>query len=116
MNDNAKILIIDDEDVVLDSCAGILEGSSYRLATASNGADGLRLLDEFRPDLVFVDLKMPGMSGFEVLERLSAAYPTVVTIVITVGYAAESLSSTSKPDMPGILRSKIGRASCRERV
>ncbi len=104
MNDNAKILIIDDEDVVLDSCAGILEGSSYRLATATNGADGLRLLDEFRPDLVFVDLKMPGMSGFEVLEKLSAAYPTVVTIVITgyatVGSAVEAMKKGAYDFLP----------------
>ena len=104
MNDSAKILIIDDEEVVLDSCAGILDGSSYRLATATNGADGLRLLDEFQPDLVFLDLKMPGMSGFEVLEQLSTKYPTVVTIVITgyatVGSAVEAMKKGAYDFLP----------------
>lgn len=89
MSENAKILIIDDEEVVLDSCMEILEGGSYRLATATNGAEGTKLLDEFQPDLVVVDLKMPGMSGFEVLEKVRKSHPTVVTIVIT-GYATVS--------------------------
>jgi len=87
--DTAKILIIDDEEIVLDSCEEILDSGPYRLATARNGADGLRLLEEFQPDLVVVDLKMPGMSGFEVLEQVQKSQPTVVTIVIT-GYATVS--------------------------
>lgn len=81
-----KILIIDDEEVVLDSCLQILEGGEFRLATAPDGTLGLRLLPEFKPDLVFVDLKMPGLSGFDVLERIHAFDPTIVAVVIT-GYA-----------------------------
>lgn len=84
--DRAKILIIDDEEVVLDSCTQILEGSPYHAATAMDGAFGLELIREFKPDVVFVDLKMPGISGFDVLERIQAYDPTIVTIVIT-GYA-----------------------------
>lgn len=87
--DRAKILIIDDEEVVLDSCTQILEGSPYHAATAMDGAFGLELIREFKPDVVFVDLKMPGISGFDVLERIQAYDPTIVTIVIT-GYATVS--------------------------
>lgn len=86
MNYSYKILIIDDEEVVLDSCTEILKGSNYLLATASDGAIGLKLVEEFQPDLVFVDLKMPGMSGLEVLERIRAIDPSIVSVVIT-GYA-----------------------------
>lgn len=89
MENKAKILIIDDEEVVLDSCAQILRGSPYQLATASDGTSGLALLQEFQPDLVFVDLKMPGISGFEVLEKISEIDPTIVTVVIT-GFATVS--------------------------
>ncbi len=89
MEDTPRILIIDDEEVVLDSCAQILEGGDCSVATATDGATGLRLVEEFRPDLVFVDLKMPGMSGFEALGRIQASDPTVVTVVIT-GYATVS--------------------------
>jgi len=84
-----KILIIDDEEVVLDSCQLILEGSGYPIATATNGTQGLELLEEFQPDLVFVDLKMPGISGFEVLECIRTLDPNIVTIVIT-GFATVS--------------------------
>lgn len=70
MENKYKILIIDDEEVVLDSCTEILTGSDYQIATAMDGTAGLKLAQEFPPDLVFVDLKMPGMSGFDVLEKI----------------------------------------------
>jgi len=88
MNDNKKykILIIDDEEVVLDSCTMILEGSGYEVITANNGEHGLIQISEKHPDLVFVDLKMPGISGFEVLDKTRELDPNIVTIVIT-GFA-----------------------------
>ncbi len=89
MNDRCKILIIDDEQVVLDSCTAILEGSNHQIVTAPNGTLGLKYVEEFQPDLVFVDFKMPGISGLEVLERIRLLDPTIVTIVIT-GFATVS--------------------------
>ena len=80
-----RILIIDDEQVVLESCTDILLDQAYEVATADNGAWGLELVEAFRPDLVFVDLKMPGLSGLEVLDAITRRHPTVVTVVIT-GY------------------------------
>jgi two-component system sensor histidine kinase/response regulator len=85
----ARILLIDDEDIVLEACTEILRGEPVELATASDGARGLERLREFRPDLVVVDLKMPGLSGFDVLDRIREADPTIVPIVIT-GYATVS--------------------------
>ncbi len=87
--DQLKILIIDDEEVVLDSCTLILGEENYQIATAINGELGISLVKEFRPDLVFVDLKMPGLSGFQVIEGIVAIDPNIVTIVIT-GYATLS--------------------------
>lgn len=89
MADTAKILIIDDEEVVLDSCFQILKGSGFQIQTALNGTLGLQLVEEFQPDLVFVDLKMPGISGFEVLEKVHALDSTIVVVVIT-GFATVS--------------------------
>jgi two-component system sensor histidine kinase/response regulator len=86
MDNNAKILIIDDEEVVRDSCTLILEGGDYSVSTASSGDEGLKLVDDVKPDLVFIDLKMPGIPGIDVLEKISATNPTIVSIVIT-GYA-----------------------------
>ena len=89
MESRAKILIIDDEEVVLDSCSQILKGSGSQIITAGNGEEGLRLVREQQPDLVFVDLKMPGLSGFEVIKSILEIDPTIVTIVIT-GFATVS--------------------------
>jgi two-component system, sensor histidine kinase and response regulator len=89
MEAKSKILIIDDEEVVLDSCTQILKNSGHLIATASDGVKGLKLLQEFLPDLVFVDLKMPGISGFEVLEKIHDLDSTIVTVVIT-GFATVS--------------------------
>jgi len=81
-----KVLIIDDEEVVLDSCTQILAAGNYNVTTAPNGETGLDLAEKFSPDIAFIDLKMPGISGTEVLERINELDPTIVTVVIT-GYA-----------------------------
>lgn len=86
MENKDKILIIDDEEVVLDSCSEILASENYQVATATNGDAGVKFIPDFQPDIVFVDLKMPGISGFEVLEQIRTYDPTLVTVVIT-GYA-----------------------------
>ena len=89
MEDKSKILIIDDEEVVLDSCTQILKSGDYHIKTAQNGETGIKVVQELKPDLVYVDLKMPGVSGFEVLEKINEIDPTIVSIVIT-GYATVS--------------------------
>lgn len=104
LGDSYKILIIDDEEVVLDSCAAILEGSDYQLATASDGTHGLKLVQEFQPDLVFVDLKMPGIPGLEVIDRIYVLDPTIVTVVITgfatVGSAVDAMKRGAYDFLP----------------
>jgi two-component system sensor histidine kinase/response regulator len=84
-----RILIIDDEEVIRDSCIQILGSRNYEVTTAPDGTSGLKKVLELQPDLIFVDLKMPGISGFEVLEKVSELDPTIVTVVIT-GYATVS--------------------------
>jgi signal transduction histidine kinase len=104
MNEEYRILIIDDEEVVLDSCTEILRGSGYDLATASNGAQGLEKMKEINPDLIFVDLKMPGMSGLEVLGHIQTFDPTIVSVVITgfatIGSAVDAMKLGTHDFLP----------------
>ena len=104
MDDKARILIIDDEEVVLDSCTQILEGSGHHIQTAPDGTTGLKLVDEYQPDLVFIDLKMPGIPGIEVLEKINETDPTIVTVVITgfatVGSAVEAMKKGAYDFLP----------------
>jgi len=113
METKSKILVIDDEEIVLDSCTQILTKGDFVIRTAKNGTLGLNLIEEYHPDLVFVDLKMPGISGFDVLERIQELDPTIVTIVITgfatIGSAVEAMQRGAfdflpKPFTPDELR------------
>ncbi len=120
-----RILIIDDEDVVLDSCQAVLGDGGYEIQTARDGTSGLELAKQIGPDLILVDLKMPGISGFEVLETIHAADPTIVAIVITgystVGSAVEAMQKGAfdflpKPFTPDELRLIVDRGLERRRL
>ena len=125
MANEAKILIIDDEEIVRDSCIQILAKGNYNIATAKNGEEGLEMLDGFQPDLALVDLKMPGLSGYEVLDRIHEFDPTIVTIVITgfatVDAAVESMKKGTydflpKPFKPDELRLIVQRGLERRKL
>ena len=121
----AKILVIDDEEIVRESCLRILQNQDHIVETAPNGQAGLKLLESFLPDLVLVDLKMPGMSGFEVLEEIYAFDATIVTIVITgfatVNSAVEAMKKGTfdfipKPFQPEELRLVVRRGLERRKL
>ena len=86
MDKKEIILIIDDEEVMRDGCKQILSKEGYLAETAEDGAIGLEKVKEMKPDAVLIDLKMPGISGMEVLEKLPDIDPLIIPIVIT-GYA-----------------------------
>jgi len=77
------ILVIDDEECITDSCCQVLTKAGYRVETAMNGAAGLAKAREIGPDLALVDLDMPGVSGIEVMDRLSEISPRMIRIVVT---------------------------------
>ncbi len=75
------ILIIDDEKAILKSVGDILADEGYEVSTAESGAEGLKFVKDTLPDLVLLDVWMPGMDGLETLGRLrevSAALPVIV--------------------------------------
>jgi len=80
------ILVIDDEKIMLDSCCEIFNTEGYKTIAAENGEKGLQKFKEANPDLILLDLKMPGMNGMAVLEEAIKTDPNCVVIVIT-GYA-----------------------------
>ena len=67
-----KILIIDDTELMIKLIKDILEEAEYEVVTASNGYEGLRKVREEKPDLVILDIVMPGIDGFEVCKSLRA--------------------------------------------
>ena len=79
------MVIIDDEDSIREGCRQTLESEGYRALVAADGAEGLDLVKRARPRVVILDLRMPGISGVEVLEKLPGIDPRIIPIIIT-GY------------------------------
>jgi signal transduction histidine kinase len=82
-----RILFIDDEEIVLRSCRRIFANSDYEIDTALSGEEGLSKAINQDFDIVVTDLKMPGISGMEVLKRLQQVRPDT-TVIIFTGYAS----------------------------
>ena len=66
-----KILLIEDEEIVIDVLREKLKKEGYDVLVAKNGEEGLKLIKELKPDMVLLDVVMPKMGGFEVLEIMS---------------------------------------------
>ncbi len=66
----AKILIVDDDSAAVEATEDVLTVGGHQVFSANNGVDALRLAEELQPDLIFLDVKMPEMDGFEVCRRL----------------------------------------------
>ena len=82
-----RILVADDDAVIREGLRRILTAEGYEVETASNGRAALERLEQKRFKLLVTDLKMPGMSGLEVLQTLRKCQPELPVILIT-GYAA----------------------------
>ena len=90
----ARILIIDDEAEVRRSVGMILRYDDYEVLAASSGPEGIAMAEREAPDLVFLDIKMPGMDGLEVLQKLRQANENLPVVIIsghgTVSTAVEA--------------------------
>ena len=82
-----RILVVDDDAVIREGLRRVLGIEGYLVETQSNGRAAMDRLQEFAFDLCITDLKMPGMSGLEVLQAVRVLQPEMPVILIT-GYAA----------------------------
>jgi len=78
-----KIVLIDDEKDIREVMSLVLEDAGYYVITAHDGATGIRLCKETAPQIVITDIRMPGISGIQVLEAVKKHFPDVEVIVIT---------------------------------
>jgi signal transduction histidine kinase/DNA-binding response OmpR family regulator len=83
--DRAQVLVVDDDPKTRDMLRRTLQKAGWTVAEASNGSEALEALERVRPALVLLDLLMPGMDGFEVLERLNgdSTWREVPVIIVT---------------------------------
>jgi CheY-like chemotaxis protein len=81
-----RALIVDDEPIVLETTAAVVKTFGFSVRTATDGFKALQLLREVLPDIILADLRMPGMSGFELLSIVRRRFPHIPTIAISGEY------------------------------
>jgi len=102
-----KVLVVDDDPVVGKSFDRVLSGKGYAVITARNGEEALNKLRAENYDVVFTDIKMPGMNGLEVAERVKASQPWLPVVIIT-GYGTDANEARAKAaGVSGFLRKPL---------
>ena len=121
------IMIVDDERIIRESFFYWFQKSGHKVATADSGKEALALLGETPFDLLFVDIKMPGMDGIELLARVKGDYPETLVIIITAYGSIESaveamkigatdyLLKPFKPDQLSLVMEKVVQQQKRQR-
>lgn len=114
-----QIMIVDDEKIIRESFFHWFQKSGHKVATAASGDEALRQLAQTPFDLLFVDIKMPGMDGIELLSAVKEAYPETLVIIITAYGSIESavqamkigatdyLLKPFKPDQLSLVMAKV---------
>lgn len=91
-----RILVVDDELIVRESLIGWLKKGGYDVDSASSGTEALKRLQEKEYDLVFIDIKMPDMSGIDVLKNLKESSPNTLAVMITAYGSVETAVEAMK--------------------
>ncbi len=120
-----SVLVVDDEELLVRSCARILEHEGFVVRTASRGREALELAGRHRPDIVLTDLMLPDIDGLELLQEVRQLDPDVLVIMIT-GYATVDSSVAAikagaydyipKPFTATQLQILVGRAARQVRL
>ena len=125
MSEQERILIVDDEPDTIMILQDRLEMDNYAVATASDGYEALALIDQELPDLVLLDIQMPGINGIETLTHIRQAYPGLLVIMLTahgtIQRAVEAIKLGAydfleKPFLPEHIQQKVNHALDRHRT
>src|SRR5512138_3462112 len=83
MSPSGRILIVDDEANLRHTVARVLQRAGFEVTTAASGREGMALLSQQTFDLVYMDIRMPDMSGLETLQAITANHPKLPVILFT---------------------------------
>jgi DNA-binding response OmpR family regulator len=93
-----RILIVDDDPAILDFLAFILDDQGYRVSTAHDGEEALRVMAGEKPDVIVTDLMMPHMDGWELIQRIRRQ-PAPVRAIIAMSAVKGNLERTDSADL-----------------
>lgn len=106
-----EILLVDDEPLLLESLEIVLtiKGGYKVCGTAGNGLEALKLLQEHQPNVMLIDLNMPGMGGIELIKEIKKLYPEIKMIVLTTFYDEKNISEALSSGASGYLLKDSGK-------
>lgn len=90
------VLIVDDESTIIDSLEGILSDDGFEVLHAFNGYEALKKIDAHSPDIVLLDIWMPGMDGIDTLKEIKQHHPSLPVVMITGHGSIESAVDATK--------------------
>ena len=93
MSEKTHVLLVDDETGILNSLQILFRGEGYQVSLARSGREALQALESERPDLVVTDIRMPGVTGLEVLARAREVDPEIAVILMTAQASLQSAVS-----------------------
>ncbi len=96
MKNKPKILVVDDEEAVRNLLQRILEEVGYDVVTAANGQEALDKVSQLNAGVVLLDIKMPGMSGIEVLQQITTNWPETCVVMATAAGDAQTAVEAMK--------------------
>lgn len=114
-DERCSVLIVDDDEKVCRGLGRVMERFDCRVRLATEGKEGLRLIREMTPDLVLLDLVMPGMTGPQFLKELRKTYPTLPVVIVT-GFPHSDLVKEATPFAPLMLLAKPVEPALLERT
>lgn len=111
MNAKLKTMIVDDHPVVREGLKQLLEvdGEIQVIAEAGNGLECLRQLDKHSPDLIFMDVRMPGISGIETTRLIHQKYPRIKIIMLTIYDDDQYVTGAIQAGANGYVLKKVQR-------
>jgi CheY-like chemotaxis protein len=102
-----KVLVVDDDPVVGKSFDRVLSAKGYAVITASNAQEALSKLDAEEYDVVYTDIKMPGMSGLEMAEQVKARRPWLPVVIVTGYGSPDNEARAEAAGVSGFLRKPL---------
>jgi len=125
MDTKIRIMIVDDEMIVRQSLLTWFEKYGHEVETAASGLEALEKLEQKPFQIMFVDIKMPGMDGLELLEKVKQEYPEILVVIITAYGSIESAVNAMragasdyllKPFKPDQLSLVMERITCHQKI
>jgi DNA-binding NtrC family response regulator len=114
MGEKAKVLVVDDEAVVRESYLRSLAGVNYRVRTALDAEEAIRLMEAESFDVVLVDIRMPGMDGISLLREIKTRWPESEVVVVTGYPTIESAKEAVRLGAYNYLTKPIGPREIQE--